>query len=64
VNQDGTIDVQDLQLVAARWKQTGTPNGHFGEYWSGTDYVAGLSVENNSTSDAASALYGWESPLR
>jgi len=58
VNQDGKIDVQDLQLVAARWKQTGTPNGHFGERWSGSTLPAGLEVDNNSPFDGAKGLVG------
>ena len=48
VNQDGKIDVQDLQLVATHWKQTGTPNGHFGETWSGDLVGAGLAVDNSN----------------
>ncbi len=56
VNQDGKIDVQDLQLVATRWKQTGTPNGHFGEAWSGSVLGSGLAVENSSL--LGTGLYG------
>jgi hypothetical protein len=56
VNQDGKVDVQDLQLVAARWKQTGTPNGHFGETWSGDVVGAGLAVDNDNF--FGSGLYG------
>ena len=39
VSQDGQINIEDLQRVAARWKvnsPTGTWAGHFGDTWSGS----------------------------
>ncbi|MFQ5340279.1 MAG: hypothetical protein ACE5F6_01900 [Anaerolineae bacterium] len=62
VSQDGQINIEDLQRVAARWKvnsPTGTWSGHFGDTWSGSG-AFGLKVQNSASGGVG--LWGDGSP--
>lgn len=61
VDQDGDIDITDIQLTAGRWNTTGTYTSghtHFGETWPGTTPATGLYVQHTATSGFNSALFG------
>ena len=61
VDQDGDIDITDIQLTAGRWNSTGaysSGHNHFGETWSGTTPANGLTVQHTATSGFNSALFG------
>jgi hypothetical protein len=61
VDQDGDIDITDIQLTAGRWNSTGvysSGHSHFGETWSGTTPANGLVVQHTATSGFNSALFG------
>ncbi len=61
VDQDGDIDVFDIQLTASRWSTSGpyTPgHTHWGETWTGAGTGDGLRVENAAASGYAYGVTG------
>lgn len=51
VDQDGDIDILDVQLTAGRWNSSGVYTAghtHWGETWTGTGVVDGLRVEHTA----------------
>jgi hypothetical protein len=61
VDQDGDIDITDIQLTAGRWNSAGvysSGHNHFGETWSGSTPATGLVVQHTATSGSNSALFG------
>ncbi len=61
VDQDGDIDIFDIQRTAGRWNSSGTYTSghtHFGETWTGSAPEHGLHVENTASSGSVKVLYG------
>ncbi len=61
VNQDGSIDINDIQLTAGHWASSGTytpGHTHWGETWAGAVGPHGLRVEHTASSGAADGLVG------
>ena len=61
VDQDGDIDVFDIQLTAGRWSTSGiytSGHNHWGETWTGASGAHGLRVEHTAASGDTSGLVG------
>ena len=59
VDQDGDIDIFDIQRTAGRWNTTGvytSGHTHWGETWTGATGGHGLSLDNTAVSDTAYGL--------
>ncbi len=60
VDQDGDVDINDIQLTAGRWNTSGaytSSHTHWGETWTGTG-SHGLRLENTTASGTAFGIYG------
>ena len=61
VDQDGDVDILDVQLTAGRWNSSGVYTAghtHWGETWTGSTGAYGLRVEHTATSGDTAALFG------
>ncbi len=61
VDQDGDIDIFDIQLTAGRWNSSGVYTAghtHWGETWTGAAGPQGLRVEHTGTTGSVSAVAG------
>lgn len=61
VDQDGDVDVFDIQLTAGRWNSNGvyiSGHTHWGETWTGDSAAHGLRVEHTAASGDTSGLVG------
>jgi hypothetical protein len=60
VDQDGDIDIFDIQRTAGRWNSNGvytSGHTHWGETWTGTG-THGLRLENTTTSGTSYGVFG------
>lgn len=61
VEQDGDIDIFDVQLTAGRWNSSGvytSGHNHWGETWTGAVSAAGLRLEHTAASGFTYGVYG------
>jgi hypothetical protein len=61
VDQDGDVDIFDIQLTASRWNSSGpyTPgHTHWGETWVAATGAHGLRLEHTASSGFTYGLYG------
>lgn len=61
VDQDGDIDIFDIQRTAGRWNSSGaytTGHTHWGETWTGAAGSHGLRLEHSAGSGFAYGVYG------
>ncbi|MEI2692007.1 MAG: hypothetical protein V9H69_20790 [Anaerolineae bacterium] len=61
VDQDGDIDIYDIQLTAGRWNSSGaylSGHTHWGDTWTGAGPGDGLRVENTAASSYAYGVTG------
>jgi hypothetical protein len=61
VDQDGDIDINDVQLTTGRWNSSGvyTPgHTHWGETWTGASGSWGLRLDHTATSGTVYGLVG------
>ena len=60
VDQDGDIDIFDIQRTAGRWNSSGvytSGHTHWGETWTGTSGSAGLRLEHTAAGGFTYGLY-------
>jgi hypothetical protein len=61
VDQDGDVDIFDIQLTAGRWNTSGaytTSHTHWGETWTGASGSHGLRLEHTAASGFTYGVYG------
>lgn len=61
VDQDGDIDIFDVQLTAGRWNSSGvytSGHTHWGETWTGAVGATGLRLEHTAASGFTYGVYG------
>ncbi len=61
VDQNGVIDIVDVQRTASRWNSSGvytSGHDHFGEFWTGVHNGPGLEIRNGGASGNAVGIMG------
>jgi hypothetical protein len=61
VDQDGDVDIFDIQLTAGRWNSSGiytSGHAHWGETWTDATGAHGLRLEHTASSGFTYGLYG------